>query len=177
MSGRTPVETTNLDQYGDRAIPWQQALDVLNDKQVSNEGCFFLSTVDQQGRPHTAGIGALWHDDELWIVSGPGTRKSRNLVTNPACTVAVHLQGIDLVFEGQAERVIDGATVEKLAGAYRDNGWPAEVDASGDALTAPYTAPSGGPPPWHLYHVTSHTVYGVGGTDPGGATRWRFEVS
>jgi hypothetical protein len=173
MSATTPVETTNLDQYGDQASPWQQALDALNDKEGANASYFFLSTVDQQGRPHTTGIGAIWYEDGLWIVSGPKTRKSRNLATNPACTVAVHLQGIDLVFEGEAKRVTDGATVKKLVGAYRDSGWPAEVDASGDAFTAPYTAPSGGPPPWYLYRVNFHTVFGVGG-EQGGATRWRF---
>jgi hypothetical protein len=173
MSTTTPVETTNLDQYGDKALPWQQALDAMRSQVGSVEVPFFLSTVDQQGVPHTAGIGALWVEDKLWVVSGPDTRKSRNLAKNPNCTVAVHLQGIDLVFEGQAERVTDGATVKKLAAAYRENGWPAEVDASGNALTAPFTAPSGGPPPWYLYHVTFHTVFGVGG-EPGGATRWRF---
>jgi hypothetical protein len=31
---------------------------------------------------------------------------------------------------------------------YREGGWPAE--AEGDAFTAPYSAPSAGPPPWHL---------------------------
>lgn len=26
-----------------------------------------------------------------------------------------------------------------------------------DAVTAPYSAPSAGPPPWHLYRFTFHT--------------------
>ena len=52
-------------------------------------------------------------------------------------------------------------------------GWPAEVD--GDAFTAPFSAPSAGPPPWHLYRFTFDTAFGVATAEPYGATRWRFD--
>jgi hypothetical protein len=45
--------------------------------------------------------------------------------------------------EGRAERAVDVGTIERLAAVYRRGGWPAE--AEGDALTAPYSAPSTGP--------------------------------
>jgi hypothetical protein len=45
---------------------------------------------------------------------------------------------------------------------------------TGDQLTAPYTAPSGGPPPWNLYRMTVHTAFGVASAEPSGATRWTF---
>jgi len=54
-----------------------------------------------------------------------------------------------------------------------DIGWPAEV--AGDGFTAPYSASSAGPPPWHLYRFTFHTVVGLSTTEPSGATRWRFD--
>jgi hypothetical protein len=38
-----------------------------------------------------------------------------------------------------------------------------------------FSAPSEGPPPWHLYCVTVHTVVGVATAEPNGATRWRFD--
>jgi hypothetical protein len=44
----------------------------------------------------------------------------------------------------------------------------------GDALTAPFSAPSAGPPPWHLYRLEFTKVFGVAGQEPHGATRWRF---
>jgi hypothetical protein len=134
---------------------------------------FFLGTATPDGRPHAAGIGALWVDDDLWVVSGPGTRKSRELESNPACTLSVSLPGIDLVFEGEAERVRESATLERVAARYRESGWPAEVD--GDAFTAPFTAPSGGPPPWNVYRMRYHTVFGIASAEPHGATRWRFD--
>ena len=115
----------------------------------------------------------LWFDGDLYFTSGPQARKARDLVANPACTISVKLTGIDLVFEGEATRVTDGPTLEALASRYREGGWPAQVED--DAFTAPFSAPSAGPPPWHLYRFTFHTVFGVATEEPNGATRWRFE--
>lgn len=170
MVNPTPVEVRNLDRYGNAALEWDRAVEAL--AAGPETGTFFLGTTGPDGRPHSAGTGAVWLDGRLYIVSGPGTRKSRNLAANPACTVSTSRPGIDIVVEGDAARVTDPATLEKLAGYYRDLGWPAEVE--GDALTAPSSAPSAGPPPWYLYAVTVHTVFGVASAEPNGATRWRF---
>jgi hypothetical protein len=43
---------------------------------------------------------------------------------------------------------------------------------SDGALTAEYSAPSAGPPPWNLYTVTPTTAFGVASAEPWGATRW-----
>jgi len=46
------------------------------------------------------------------------------------------------------------------------------------ALTAEYSAPSAGPPPWDVYVFTyvftPTTAFGVDTAEPNGATRWRF---
>jgi hypothetical protein len=135
----------------------------------------FLGTSGPDGRPHAAGIGPAWVDGDLYFTSGAGTRKSRHLAANPACTVSARLEGIDLVLEGEAHLVTDPATLERLADVYRSGGWPAEV--AGDAFTAPFSAPSAGPPPWRLYRLTIHTAFGVASAEPHGATRWRFAPS
>jgi hypothetical protein len=134
---------------------------------------FFLGTVRPDGRPHAAGVGAVWDDGDLYFTSGPDTRKSRNLAVNPACTISVKLPGLDPTLDGEAGRVTEPATLERLASVYRDIGWPAEV--AGDAFTAPFSAPSAGPSPWHLYRFTFHTVVGLSTEEPNGATRWRFD--
>ncbi len=110
---------------------------------------------------------------DLYFTSGPETRKARNLAANPACTIAVRLASIDLVLEGEATRMTDRPTLERAAALFRDGGWPAEVE--GDAFTAPYSAPSAGPPPWYLYRFRFHTAFGVATAEPYGATRWRFD--
>src|SRR5215471_2747599 len=152
---REPIETTNLDGYGSPPLQWSRAHEALAAAYTGQETTHFLGTVGPDGRPHAAGIGALYVDGVLYFVSGPATRKSRNLAANPACTVSAHLHGIDLVLEGDAERVVDPGTVKYRAGQYRTlGGWPAE--AAGEALTAPCSAPSAGPPPWYLYRLRVH---------------------
>jgi hypothetical protein len=173
MSDRTPTEVTNLDSYGSPALPWSRPHDQLVASSARPETAFFLGTSRPDGRPHAAGIGALWFDGDLYITSGPGARKARNLAANPACTISVRLADVDLILEGEATRVTDRPTLEEVARLYREGGWPAEVQ--GDAFTAPFSAPSAGPPPWYLYRFTFHTAFGVATAEPSGATRWRFE--
>lgn len=173
MTDQQPSEVTNLDRYGHPALPWSRPRDVLAVSSAQPNITFFLGTVSSDGRPHAAGVGALWLDGDLYFTSGPKTRKARNLAANPACTISVKLEGIDLVLEGDATRVTDQPTLEEAARLYRENGWPAEV--AGDAFTAPYSAPSAGPPPWQLYRFIFHTAFGVTTAEPYGATRWRFE--
>ncbi|MFS8102248.1 pyridoxamine 5'-phosphate oxidase family protein [Lentzea alba] len=166
------IETRNLDQYGNSALPWTLAQDLLAQESASKDVPFFLNTVRPDGRPHSVGVGAVWFEDALHFVSGPGTRKSRNLAENPACTVSVRLTGMDLVLEGDAHRVTDESTLDRIAARYREAGWPAERE--GQAFTAPYTAPSGGPPPWYVYRISLRAAHAVATAGPGGATRWTF---
>ena len=173
MTDRQPIETKNLDGYGNPGLPWERARSVLAAGSTGAEITHFLGTIRPDGRPHAAGVGAIWMDGDLYFVSGAGTQKSRNLVEHPACTISAHLDGIDLVFEGEAEIVRDEETLVRAAQIYRDSGWVPEVKDG--AFTAPYSAPSAGPPPWDVYRMTYHTVYGVASAEPYGATRWRFE--
>ncbi|MEP7025063.1 MAG: pyridoxamine 5'-phosphate oxidase family protein [Actinomycetota bacterium] len=174
MPDRQPTDVTNLDRYGNPVLPWSRPRDLLAHGPKGPGVGFFLGTVRPEGRPHAAGVGAVWHDGDLYFSSGPGTRKARNLAANPACTISAQLAGMDLTLDGTAARETDPAVLEQVASIYREIGWPAEV--AGDAFTAPYSAPTAGPPPWHLYRFTFHTVIGLAtdDTQPSGATRWRF---
>ncbi|MBC7811819.1 MAG: pyridoxamine 5'-phosphate oxidase family protein [Burkholderiales bacterium] len=173
MTERAPIEVTNLDRYGSPELLWSRPRDLLANSHKGTDITFFLGTVRPDGRPHSAGVGGLWLDGYLYFTSSPQARKARNIAANPACTLSVKLEGIDLVFEGEASRITDHATLEKTAQMYREGGWPAEVQ--GDAFTAPFSAPSAGPPPWYVYRFTFHTVFGVATAEPSGATRWRFD--
>lgn len=172
MTDRNPTDTTNLDAYGNAELPWSRAREALETDPPEANNTWFLGTTRPDGTPHAAGVGAVWHDGDLYFTTGPGTRKGRNLAENPACTISAKLAGIDVVLEGAAVRVTDRPTLEALAATYRDGGWP--VQAEDDALTAPFSAPSAGPPPWYLYRLGLHTAFGVATAEPFGATRWRF---
>jgi PPOX class probable F420-dependent enzyme len=134
----------------------------------------WLATINPDGSPHVTGIGALWADGSFWFETGKDTRKGRNLARDPRCALSVATQEFDLAMEGGATLVTDAATVADLAARWAAEGWPARVDGTGVALTAEYSAPSAGAPPWHVYRFTPRTATAVGTVDPGGATRWRF---
>jgi hypothetical protein len=174
MPERQPSHTRNLDIYGGAPLPWARAHEALETGPKGPRAGFFLATVNPDGRPHLAGVGVIWHDGDLYFTSGPGTRKSRNLEATPACSFAVKLPGIDLTLEGEATIVTDSATLETLAGMYRELGWPATVKDG--AFTAPFSAPSAGPPPWHLYRFTYNRVVGLGTAEPDGATLWQVGI-
>ncbi len=135
----------------------------------------WLATIDADGRPHVTGIGALWVDGTWWFETGDSTRKGRNLGRDPRCTLSVATDEFDLVVEGTAEIVTDPEVVADLAARWAAEGWPAEVDETGTALTAPYSAPSAGSPPWHVYRVTPQRAVVLQTVEPGGATRFRFD--
>jgi len=170
-AGLCDMQIANLDIYGNAPLEWERVAAQL-DTMPRAERAVYLGTVRPDGRPHAAGIGAAWHDGTPWIVTGQDTRKARNLAANPACTLSVRLDDVDVVLEGEAHRVADPETLEALAAVYRGAGWPAQVQ--GDAFTAPYSAPSAGPAPWHLYRMTVSTAFVVAFGEPHGATRFRF---
>ena len=134
----------------------------------------WLTTVNEDGSPHVTAVGALWLNGSFWFQTGSGTRKGRNVARDQRCSLAVSILDADVVAEGEAARETDPATLMRLARAWADQGWPAELDETRTGITAPFNAPSQGPPPWNVYRVTPHSVTVTLGTEPGGLTRFRF---
>jgi hypothetical protein len=139
-----------------------------------NAGTTWLSTVNADGSPHLTAVGALWLDGTFWFQTGAGTRKGRNVARDPRCSLAVSVQGADVVVEGKAVLVADRDAVGRIAAAWADHGWPAEPDESGTGITAAYNAPAQGPPPWNVYRIELRSATVVSTTEPGGLTRFRF---
>lgn len=140
-----------------------------------NRHTYWLATINPDGRPHVTGIGALWVDGAFWFQTGAGTRKGRNLARDPRCTLSVATEDFDLVLDGEAHPVDDPSTVTDMAVRWSAEGWPARVDDTGRAITAEYSAPSAGPPPWLVYRLTPVEATALATVEPGGATRWRFD--
>ncbi len=176
------MEPKNLaDLYGSPLLDWGRITARLERGVTQapgtggpNRHTCWLATINADGSPHVTGIGANWVDGAFWFETGNTTRKGRNLARDPRCTLSVATKEFDLVVDGDAELVTDPATVAAMAARWADEGWPARVDDSGVALTAEYSAPSAGPPPWFVYRVTVREATGVLTEEPGGATRWRF---
>jgi hypothetical protein len=173
------TQQRNLDGYGTPPIPWAKVRDILAsditqapDTGGPNRHTTWLTTINPNGMPHATPVGFIQIDGVWCFTSGPGTRKSRNIAADPRCVVSVATHPFDLVMEGTAERVTDVDELRTVAEAYAADGWPAQVD--GDAVTAEYSAPSAGPPPWHVYKITPDTVFAFGTAEPYGATRFDF---
>ena len=134
----------------------------------------WLATVNDDGSPHVTAVGAIWLDGTFWFQTGAGTRKAGNVERQPRCSVALSIRDADVVIEGDAVRVTDPELVARAAEVWADDGWPAEPDAGGSGITAPFNAPSQGPPPWNVYRIEPRSATVVLGVEPGGLTRFRF---
>jgi hypothetical protein len=134
----------------------------------------WLATVNEDGTPHVTAVGAIWLDGTFWFQTGAGTRKGRNVERQPRCSVALSIRDADVVIEGDAVQVTEPDLVAQVAKAWAEDGWPAEPDESGTGITAPFNAPSQGPPPWNVYRVTPRSATVVLGAEPGGLTRFSF---
>jgi hypothetical protein len=130
--------------------------------------------VNADGSPHVTAVGALWVDGAFWFQTGAGTRKGRNVARDPRCSVAVSIRDADVVVEDEAVRVTEPGGAARIAKVWAEGGWPAEVDESGSGVTAPFNAPSQGPPPWNVYRIEPRSATVVSSAEPGGLTRFRF---
>ena len=176
------MEAKNLAQlYGAAAMDWTHVAGRLDQgvSQVPGGGgpdrhTSWLTTLNPDGSPHVNGVGAIWADGAFWFETGRETRKGRNLARDPRCTLSVATNEFDLVVEGEAKVVTDPPTVALMAALWASQGWPCKVDESGRALTAEYSAPSAGRPPWHVYRIDARSATALQTVEPGGATRWSF---
>ena len=174
------METINLGAAdGLPPVDWAAVIEKLQAESAPapdapNARTTWLATVNEDGSPHVTAVGAVWIDGTFWFQTGTTTRKGRNLARDPRCSVAVSVPGADVVIEGDAARVTESGAVARAARAWADQGWPAEPDESGAGITAPFNAPSQGPPPWNVYRIEPRSATVVLGTEPGGLTRFRF---
>lgn len=107
------------------------------DRRLRSEPIIWISTVRPDGRPHLVPVWFLWEGRDLLILSQPGAQKVRNLLANPAVTLALEAadEGGDVaIIEGtaamldlaEAEEVIP-AYVAKYATAIAGMGWTPET--------------------------------------------------
>jgi nitroimidazol reductase NimA-like FMN-containing flavoprotein (pyridoxamine 5'-phosphate oxidase superfamily) len=102
---------------GAEATPWATTREVLETAQLS-----WVTTVRADGRPHVTPLVSVWLDDAAHFTTGPGEQKAVNLAGNPHVVMTTGCnrwdQGLDVMVEGEARRVTDRATLERLAAAW-----------------------------------------------------------
>jgi general stress protein 26 len=112
---------------------WSDTVDALESAQLA-----WITTVRADGRPHVTPLVAIWHNGAYYFATGPTEQKAANLRHSPAVAITTGCndwdRGLDVVVEGDAQRVTDRPTLEQLAAAWGrkwDGRWHYEVDAEG----------------------------------------------
>lgn len=118
---------------GARPTDWATTREVLETAQIS-----WLTTVRADGRPHVTPLVAVWLDGKLCFGTGATEQKCLNLTANPHVVLTTGRNswddGLDVMVEGEARRVTDRPTLERLAAAYLekwDGSWKYEVGDDG----------------------------------------------
>jgi hypothetical protein len=134
---------------------------------------YWLSTVRPDGRPHVTPIAAIWLDDVLSFTTGVKERKADNLAVNANVVVTTgnnRFEGLDVVVEGEAVRLLDAGRLQRLADAYlakygdvfvfhvREGGY--RIAESADLVLA--------------FEIHATKVFAFAKGDPFGQTRYRF---
>ena len=126
------------------------------------EGCrtFWVSTLHPENRPHVMPVWGVWVDDAFFFSTGRKSRKGRNLVANPACTVTNDDGEEAVIVEGAAEETKDAAVLERVAAAYKKK-YKMDPRSMGEPIFA----------------VRPKIVFAfIEKTFPKTATRWKFKT-
>ncbi|NOV99422.1 PPOX class F420-dependent oxidoreductase [Isoptericola chiayiensis] len=90
-----------------------------------------LATLLPDGSPHVVPLWVAWEDDRLAFLTGPGSRKARNVARDPRVAVSVaHTERPweMAMLRGRVARTVDGAAgwtiVDRIADAYTGAPYP-----------------------------------------------------
>jgi nitroimidazol reductase NimA-like FMN-containing flavoprotein (pyridoxamine 5'-phosphate oxidase superfamily) len=97
--------------------PWADAERVLEAAEL-----YWLTTVRADGRPHVTPLIGVLEDGAMHFCTGVGEQKARNLEHSDRVALTTGnnawAQGLDVVVEGRAVRVVDRDRLQRLADAY-----------------------------------------------------------
>ena len=149
--------------------PWTEA-----SRRLAEGTLYWLATVRPDGLPHVRPVLAVWLERALYFVAGEATCKATNLARDRRCVIAVATEDAHLVVEGDAAKVRDDTTLQRVAAVYASK-YHWHVTVRDGAFDAAYGAPTAGPPPYEVYEVTPTRAFGFGTEETFSPTRWRFE--
>jgi nitroimidazol reductase NimA-like FMN-containing flavoprotein (pyridoxamine 5'-phosphate oxidase superfamily) len=126
-------------------------------KQMSACRTFWVATIHPSNRPHVMPVWGVWVDDAFYFSTGRKSRKGRNLVGNPACTITNDHGEEAVIVEGTAQEELDAAELKRVAAAYKKK-YKMDPRSMGEPIFA----------------VRPRTVFGfVEKSFPKSATRWK----
>lgn len=152
-------------------VGWQQVSDVLAAAKL-----YWLTTVRKDGRPHITPLIGAWIDDGFVFCTGPEEQKAQNLAasTAVAATTGVNTwnDGLDVVVEGNAERMTGLDAVTRVADAIREK-YGSEWDFTPHDEGFIHTEANGDTDTVYVYRVSPDKVLAFA-KSPHGQTTFRF---
>jgi nitroimidazol reductase NimA-like FMN-containing flavoprotein (pyridoxamine 5'-phosphate oxidase superfamily) len=153
------------------AVGWDETRKLLETAEL-----FWICTVRADGRPHVTPLVAVWVDGAIYFHTGAEEQKFANLHTNPHVALVTGCnswdRGIDVVVEGDAVRVTDGAVLSGLTTAWAakwDGRWRLAVGDDGG-----FRKVDEGDFRSEVFSVTPTKIYAHAKGDPFGQTTHRF---
>ena len=109
-------------RFGDEnaeATSWDDARRALESAEL-----YWITTVRADGRPHVVPLVGVWHDEAFHFCTGFQEQKAFNLHHDPRLAVTTGTntwkQGLDVVIEGTAVRLVGSDVLGPVADAYRE---------------------------------------------------------
>ena len=141
---------------GGGLFPWSWATERLTDART-----YWIATARFNGQPHVMPVWGVWIDDAFYFSTGNQSRKARNLVENPRCTISCEVGEDQIIVEGQARLVDDSELRRRFSDAYQ-----AKYNFDMEGFSEPF------------YAVQPSAVFGfttTKGQFTKTATRWAFD--
>jgi general stress protein 26 len=125
-----PITTLDLQNSppGAEVTPWEETRRVLETAEL-----FWISTVRADGHPHVTPLVAVWHDGAIHFTTKETAQKTVNMRGNPHVILTTGYNqpgGFTVVVEGDAVRITDQDTLERLAAVWAtkwEGSWPFQV--------------------------------------------------
>ncbi|CAN5747585.1 hypothetical protein BH24ACT15_BH24ACT15_25560 [soil metagenome] len=98
-----------MPDYG--ILPADEGTGLINwswaEEQMRASRNFWVATRWPDGRPHVVPVWAVWDGDALWFSGGLHSRKVRNVVADPRCSLSTEDAANPVVVEGVASEIDD----------------------------------------------------------------------
>lgn len=159
------AERPNMPGYGVRGsaegtglLPWSWA-----EERLERSHDYWLATASTGAGPHVMPVWGMWRDGAWWFSSSRGSRKTRNLLDDPRCSIATDDASEPVVMEGTAQLVEDLHVLHSV------------LDLENAKYGTDYGIEMFDPAVNATFRVRPDVVFGLLSSDfTGSPTRWTF---
>jgi hypothetical protein len=152
-------------------VSWRQVSDALAGAEL-----YWLTTIRTDRRPHITPLVGAWVDDGFVFCTGPEEQKARNLEHGTAVAVTTGVNtwkdGLDVVVEGNAQRLTGVQNLSPLADAIREK-YRGEWDFTPNDAGFGHTDTQGASHIAYVFRVVPAKVIAFA-KSPHGQTTFRF---